>query len=140
MIGLPPKLLEFVDMLDMFTDRNDKIQAIISVAESFQPSLRPKPYPEGQRVPGCESEVYAWGTANEGLWSFDFAVVNPQGLSAMAFAVILHDGLEGLCATEIQGVPDDLVYAIFGRELSMGKSMGLINMLGMCKAFTKFPT
>ncbi len=123
--ALPPKLAEVVDMLAMFTDRNEKIQAIISIAESFRGTQNPKPYDESHRVPGCESE--------DGRWHFEFAVENPQGLSAMAFGTILQNGLDGLTKDEIFEVPDELVYDIFGRELSMGKSMGLINMLQMCK-------
>lgn len=131
--ALPPKLAEVVDMLAMFTDRNEKIQAIISIAESFRGTQNPKPYDESHRVPGCESEVYAWAESEDGRWHFEFAVENPQGLSAMAFGTILQNGLDGLTKDEIFEVPDELVYDIFGRELSMGKSMGLINMLQMCK-------
>ncbi|MBL8061206.1 MAG: SufE family protein [Chthonomonas sp.] len=133
MTGLPPRLQDVVDTLALFDDRSEKIQAIISIAESYSAPSHPKPYPVESRVPGCESEVYVWGRHFEGGWSFEFAVDNPQGLSAMAFAKILQDGLNGLTSDEIRQVPDDLVYEVFGRELSMGKSMGLINMLQMCK-------
>lgn len=133
MTGLPTKLQEVVDTLALFEDRSEKIQAIISIAESFRPTAEPKPYPENHRVPGCESEVFVWGNETNGHWNFEFAVENPQGLSAMAFAKILQDGLGGLSSAEIQAVPDELIYEIFGRELSMGKSMGLMNMLQICK-------
>ena len=38
---------------------------------------------------------------------------------------------------QIAAVPDEVVYEIFGRELSMGKSMGLMNMLQMCKRLSR---
>ncbi len=136
MTGLPSELASLVEALQEITDRNERIQALISIAEQYRapsPEAHPKPYPEEHRVPGCESEVFVWAQELDGRWSFDFAVENPQGMSAMAMAVLLKDGLSGLTPTEVQAVPEDLVYAIFGRELSMGKSMGLINMIRVCK-------
>ena len=133
MTGLPPKLQDVVESLNLLEDRTERIQAIISIAEGFRPTSQPKPYAEKNRVPGCESEVYAWGRQDAGKWHFEFAVENPQGLSAMAFAKILQEGLAGLSSDEISRVPDEFVYEVFGRELSMGKSMGLMNMLQMCK-------
>ena len=34
-------------------------------------------------------------------------------------------------------MPQDIVYRVFGRELSMGKSMGLMSMVGMVAAMAK---
>jgi cysteine desulfuration protein SufE len=34
-------------------------------------------------------------------------------------------------------VPSDIVYNVFGRELSMGKSMGLMGMVGMVAKLAK---
>ena len=72
----------------------------------------------------------------EGL-KFHFAVDNPQGMSAMAMARILDDSLSGVPLTEVVEVPDELVYTIFGRELSMGKSAGLMGMVQMVRAEAK---
>lgn len=127
-------LAEIVETVQMFTDRAERIQALIDLAGSFRPADRPKPYPEERRVPGCESEVFVWGAPEEGKWRFEFAVENPQGMSAMAMAVVLAEGLEGATAEEVLAVPDELPYELFGRELSMGKSMGLMGMVRSCKA------
>ena len=51
----------------------------------------------------------------------------------MALAGLLEQGLEGRVAE----VPDELVYEVFGRELSMGKSMGLTNMVRMVRDAAK---
>ncbi len=52
----------------------------------------------------------------------------------MALAAILQDALTGANIEEILGIPDDIIYQIFGRELSMGKSMGLMGMVRMSKS------
>ena len=59
-LNLPPKLNEILETLDLFPDRADRIQALISFAERFEPvpeSIAPKPYPEARRVKACESEA-----------------------------------------------------------------------------------
>ncbi|MFN7171800.1 MAG: hypothetical protein ACK4P3_03315, partial [Fimbriimonadaceae bacterium] len=49
-------------------DRQDRIETLIEVAESFEPAssswVPTQPFPEANRVPGCESEafVFASGT------------------------------------------------------------------------------
>ena len=85
-------------------------------------------------MPACESEAYVWcdGRDDGGLALY-FAVENPQGISAKALAAILDRTLSGLPPEEIARVPPEIVYRIFGRELSMGKSMGLMAMVGMVR-------
>ncbi len=137
---IPAHIQETVAMLAMFEDRAERIQALISIGERFSapdPAKHSKPYDENHRVPGCESQVFVWGEQRGKEWYFEFAVENPQGLSAMTMAVILQDGLNGLQSDKIQHVPEDIVYEIFGRELSMGKSMGLMNMLQVCKRISQ---
>jgi cysteine desulfuration protein SufE len=65
------------------------------------------------------------------------AVDNPQGISAMAFAEILDQGLSGAPLDQVLQVPDDVVYEVFGRELSMGKTMGLTETLRAVKALAR---
>ena len=62
-----------------------------------------------------------------------FAVDNPQGISAMALAVILESGVEGASAFEIAQIDENIVFEVFGRELSMGKSLGLTGMVRMLR-------
>ncbi|HEY3779488.1 MAG TPA: SufE family protein [Fimbriimonadaceae bacterium] len=140
-MAVPEKLQEILDTLELVPDRSDRIQFLISLAEQFKPvssEIAAKPYPEQSRVPGCESEAFVFATAsNEGTLDYHFAVENPQGVSAMALAAILQQGLSGAPLAQIQQVPDELVYSVFGRELSMGKSMGLIHMVQMVKALAQ---
>lgn len=137
MNALPPRLVEILEDLSLFPDRVDRVQALISIAERFRPvagEVATRPFDESHRVPGCESEAFAWTSAPEGRLRLHFAVENPQGISAMAMAVILKDSLDGESPATPAGIPDDVVYEVFGRELSMGKSMGLMGMVQLVKA------
>ena len=127
---MPPKLQEILDDLAMFPDRADRIEALIGFSREYvHPTVDEVPRTETARVPGCESEVFM--AVHDGR--FRFAVDNPQGVSAMALAVILDQGLDGRPGD----VPDDLVYEVFGKELSMGKSLGLTNMVRMVRDAAK---
>jgi cysteine desulfuration protein SufE len=127
-------------MAEMFRamERSERIQALIDLAERFKPvpaSIATRPFPEDRRVPACESEAFVFTEAlPNGRLKFHFAVENPQGMSAMATAVILDKTLSGAPPEEIAAVSPDVIYDLFGRELSMGKNMGLTNMLNMVKA------
>jgi cysteine desulfuration protein SufE len=138
---LPPRLQEHLDMLALLPDRGDRIQYLISLADRFHevaPAVASRPFPESHRVPQCESEAYVWATPRaDGTLDFHFAVENPQGISAKALAVILADGLSGQPPARVAAVPGDFVYGVFGRELSMGKNLGLLGMLQMCHAFAR---
>ncbi len=131
----PPKLQELVDTLAMFTDRSERIDALVDLGSRYDASANKEvPRTRERRVPGCESEVYIDAhPMGDGL-KFRFAIDNPQGISAMALADLLDEGLSGQPLREVADVPDDLVYDVFGRELSMGKSMGLMGMVRMVKA------
>lgn len=128
-------------MLALLPDRADRIQYLISMADRFRdvsPEVAVRPFPESHRVPQCESEAYVWATPRaDGSLDFHFAVENPQGISAKALAVILGDALSGQPPEAIAAVPGDVVYGLFGRELSMGKNLGLLGMLQMCHAFAR---
>ena len=62
---------------------------------------------------------------------------DPQGVSAKALAAILADSLPGEPLSTITAISGDVVYSLFGRELSMGKNLGLLGMLQMCQAFAR---
>ncbi len=135
MAEVPQKLQSLLDLLRLTEDRSQRIELLIDMAERFRgvpPEIATRPYPADRLVPNCESEAYFWVLEGpEGGQRFHFAVENPQGISAKAMAVILEDTLSGASPEEVLAVPGDLPYEIFGRELSMGKSMGLTGMLGM---------
>ncbi len=138
---LPPRLAEHLEMLALLPDRADRIEYLISLADRFHevsPQVATRPFAESHRVPQCESEAFVWATPREdGTLDFQFAVDNPQGISAKALAAILGDSLGGQALAAITAIPGDVVYGLFGRELSMGKNLGLLGMLQMCQAFAR---
>src|ERR1700761_7436400 len=135
MPDLPPKLEETLEMLDLVPDRTERIQLLIDLADRFAevpPRLARRPFAAEHLVPACESQAYVWSEARpDGTLDFHFAVENPQGVSAKSLAVILDQGLSGAPLEQVAKGPQDIVYRVFGRELSMGKSMGLMSMVGM---------
>lgn len=138
MAEIPGKLRRFLDGMRLLEERSDRIQFLIDTADRFREvpeDVASRPFPEDRRVPHCESEAFVWSVDRpDGSLDFHFAVENPQGLSAKAMAVILDDTLSGAPLEEILAVPGDMPLEIFGRELSMGKNMGLTSLLGMVQA------
>lgn len=137
MADYPPRLAEMVDLLRCL-ERGDRIDFLIDVADRFREvpeSVARRPFPDDHKVPACESEAYLWARRLEGGGlKFHFTVENPQGISAKAMAVILDDTLSGEDPRQVAEVSSDVVYEIFGRELSMGKSMGLMGMVSMVQS------
>jgi len=129
---VPERLEETVALLEGL-ERSERIDALIGLAERFREvpeRVATRPFPPERRVPACESEAYVWSEpADDGSLAFHFAVENPQGISAKAMAVLLAEGLAGAPAAEVGELPVSIVERVFGRELSMGKSMGLAAMV-----------
>jgi len=125
----PEPIQEFIENLGFMEDRADRIQALIDLSKSYKPADHPKPYPVEHRVPGCESDVYTWVDLADGTLNLEVVVDNPQGLSAMALAAILTEALQGKAPSTAEPLDGELVFALFGRELSMGKSLGLTNLV-----------
>ena len=140
-MAVPEKLTHTLDALDLIEDRSERIQMLIDVANRFRevpPEIAHRPFPKEALVPACESEAYVFTAERpDGTLDYHFAVENPQGISAKAMAAILHDTLSGAPPEQVAQVPQDVVYRVFGRELSMGKSMGLMSMVGMVSALAK---
>lgn len=138
---IPERLNRTLDMLDLVPDRSERIQLLIDVAERFEPAparLAPRPFPEESRVPACESEAFVFAEERaDGTLDYHFAVENPQGISAKAMAVLLREGLSGAPLERVAAVPEDVIYRVFGRELSMGKSMGLMGMVTLAKTLAR---
>jgi len=122
-------------------ERSERIQALIDLAEKFRPvpaSIATRPYPEDQRVPACESEAFVFTEPlPNGCLKFHFAVENPQGITARALAVILDETCSGAPLSEVAAVPGDVIFGIFGNELSMGKSVGLAGIVAMVQAHAR---
>jgi cysteine desulfuration protein SufE len=139
MAEYPRKLQELLEDFESIVDRTERVEMLIDFADRFEgvpPRIATRPFPEEHRVPHCESEAYVWAEElPDGTLKYYFAVENPQGLSAKALAVILDETLSGAPLEQVVQVPEDIVYRIFGRELSMGKGLGLTGILGMAKGF-----
>lgn len=137
----PAALAELLETLKLVEDRNDRIDFLISVADRFREvpvAVARRPFAESHKVPACESEAYAWAVPrDDGTLDFHFAVENPQGISAMAMAAILSEHVSGAPLDQVAALDAEVVYEIFGRELSMGKSMGLMGIVQMIQRFAK---
>ena len=134
---LPDRLEHLVANLEGL-ERGERMQTLIDIATKYPrvpERIACRPYPAEHRVPGCESEAYVWAELMAGgTLNYYFAVENPQGISAMALSAILGKTLSGVPAEQIESIPADIIYRIFGRELSMGKSLGLMGIVNMVRA------
>jgi len=137
MASMPDALAELVADMETITDRTERADLLIETADRFdrvrvKPEVAAKPYPESHRVPACESDAYVWAIDRpDGTLDFAFDVLNPQGLSAMAMAVILAETLNGRPLEQVAAVNSEIVFSLFGRELSMGKGAGLMGIVSM---------
>ena len=75
-------------------------------------------------IGSCESADNPDGTIK-----LHFAVENPQGLSAKAWAVILDETASGRPLEEVAAIDPHAILDLFGSDLSMGKGLGLTGML-----------
>ena len=118
-------------------DRSERTATLLDYADRFEevsPSVASRPFPEQNRAPRCESEAYVFATDNpDGTLKFHFAVENPQGVSAKAWAAMLDETLSGAPLDEVLAVPGEAVFDAFGHEVSMGKGLGLIGMLELVR-------
>lgn len=139
----PPAIAEIVDELASISDRFERAEMLIEIADRFDevkvpPEIATKPYDEAHRVPACESEAFVWAQPqDDGTLHFYFDVLNPQGLSAMAMSVVLGEALNDQPADLALELPSELVFDLFGKEVSMGKGAGLMGILNMVQSYAK---
>ena len=130
--ALPAPLADVVADFE-FVDRGLRAEMLIEYADQFEAApaaVATRPYPELNRAPRCESDAFVFAVdAPDGTLKLWFAVENPQGLSAKAWATILDNTLSGQPLELVASVPQDVIFRIFGRDLSMGKGQGLVGML-----------
>jgi cysteine desulfuration protein SufE len=130
--ALPGPLAAVVAEFDA-VDRGMRAELLIEYADQFQSvpaAVATKPYPESARAPRCESDAYVFAIDRpDGTLDLWFAVENPQGLSAKAWGAILKETLTGQPLEQVARVPQDTIFKIFGRDISMGKGQGLVGML-----------
>jgi cysteine desulfuration protein SufE len=140
MATIPAKLQEARDDFSFITNRTERQEYLIQLADDFKKvkvpaSIASQPYEESHRVPACESDAFVWWEKNaDGTLKFYFDVLNPQGLSAMAMAVILGQSVNGAPLEEVLAIPEDIVFDFFGKTISMGKGQGLMGIISMVKA------
>lgn len=141
MADYPESLQELLEDFSWIGDRRERTEMLIQYADQFEKvpqDVATPPYPENHRVPACESEAYVWARQQaDGTLKFYFAVENPQGLSAMAMASILDQTLSGLPPDQVMRVDPEIVFRLFGSELSMGKGAGLTGMVNMVRALAR---
>lgn len=140
-MAYPEKIQQLLEDLSLFDDRMDRFQVLIEYADRFQPvpeRIATRPYPESHRAPRCDSEAYIFTEKlPDGKFKYHFAVENPQGISAKAMAVILDDALSGGDPEQAKNLNHDVVFALFGKEISMGKGQGLMGMVDLVRAQTR---
>ena len=137
MTSAPPRLIELLEEFEPLP-RSDRMELLIDWAGQFVEvgaDVAARPFPELNRAPHCESDAYVFATdLPDGTLRFSFAVENPQGLSARAWAAILDHVASGAPLEQVIAIDADAIYRIFGRELSMGKGQGLAGMLELVRA------
>ncbi len=138
--GVPQALADLLDEFS-FLERAERIDYLIEYADQFTnvpERIAVRPYPEDRRVKRCESQAYVWAEdLDEGGQRYYFAVENPQGVSAKSFCAILDDTVSGAPPEEVARIPGDVVFAIYGREISMGKGEGLLGILTSVQGFAR---
>lgn len=131
----PEKLQALFDDLAFITDRNERAELLIEMADRFgevrvPESISTRPHPQENHVQFCESDAYVWAVEQaDGTLTYYFDVLNPQGLSAMAMSVILADAYNGQPLDVTAELNTDIVFKIFGKEVSMGKGQGLMGII-----------
>jgi len=139
----PPVIAEVVEELASITDRFERAEMLMEIADRFDEVKVPagiatRPYDEAHRVPACESEAFVWAQPQtDGTLHYYFDVLNPQGLSAMAMSVILGEALNDQPAETALNISSELVFDLFGKEISMGKGAGLMGILNMVQSYAK---
>jgi cysteine desulfuration protein SufE len=133
MMSIPPPLASLLDEFESLEDLSMRTELLIEYGEQFKEvpeSIAERPFPESHKIPACESDAYLFYTKNpDATLNFYFAVENPQGISAKALASILQETLSGAPLQQVSEINEDIAYRIFGRELSMGKGLGLSSMI-----------
>lgn len=136
----PEKLQTVVEDFAHITDRHERAEYLIEIADRFSDGskvpagISVRPHDEAHHVTYCESDAYVWAIDNpDGTIKFYFDVLNPQGLSAMAISVILDETLSNQPIQQVAQVTTDIIFKIFGQEVSMGKGQGLMGIVNMVK-------
>jgi sulfur transfer protein SufE len=135
MADLPEKLATLLEDFEFIDDRNERAALLIEYADKFREvpeRVATRPFPEENHVERCESDAYVWAEDQaDGTQKYYFAVENPQGISAKAMSAILDETLSGEPPEVVAKVPCDIVFTLFGKDISMGKGQGLMGIVSM---------
>ena len=141
MADYPEKLQALLDVFAGVTDTHERTQLLLDYAKRFKEvpaDVAARPFAADHLVPHCESEAYVWAVPNgDGTLALHFAVENPSGISAKALAAILQRTLSGLPAADIARVDPEIVERVFRQNISMGKGLGLMSMVGAVQALAR---
>ncbi len=141
MSSTPPKLAALIEYFGLAPDEDTRAQMLVEYADRFRPvpeRVAHRPFPPEALVPHCESGAYVFAEPNpDGTLKFHFAVENPHGISAKAVAVMIDQSLSGAPLDQVVAVDPEFLYSIFGRGLSMGKSLGLSSMVERVRAMAR---
>ena len=136
-----PETLERLLQDFEFADRTERIDMLIEFADKFEEvpaTVAERPFSEDHHVQKCESDAYVWAEdLPDGTLKYYFAVDNPQGISAKAWSVIMDEAMSGAPLEVVASTPCDVVFTVFGKEVSMGKGMGLMGITDMVTAYAK---
>ena len=137
----PEKLQALLDAFAGVTDTHERTQLLLDYAKRFKevpPEVATRPFAREHLVPHCESEAYVWAVPNpDGTLALHFAVENPSGISAKALAAMLQRTLSGLPAADVARVDPEIVERLFRQNISMGKGLGLMSMVGAVQALAR---
>jgi cysteine desulfuration protein SufE len=137
----PEPLQDLLDTFATFDDQAERAQVLISFSDQFKsvpPEVATRPFAKDHLVPACESEAYVWAMLQpDGTMKLHFAVENPSGISARALATMLDKTLSGLPPQEIAKVSPEIVERLFRQNISMGKGMGLMSMVGAVRTLAQ---
>ncbi|MBK6319292.1 MAG: SufE family protein [Dehalococcoidia bacterium] len=140
MTAMPPDLERLLEDFKL-AERSERIDMLIEYADRFEEvpgHIASRPFPEDHHVQKCESEAYVWAEDQpDGTLKYYFAVENPQGISAKAWSVIMDETLSGQPLEVVAATPSDIVFTVFGKEVSMGKGMGLMGITDLTTAFAR---
>lgn len=137
MAEYPVKLKQALEDFSFITTRAERQEYLIQFADRFAdirvtPDIATKPYDESHRVPACESDAFVWAVDNpDGTLHYYFDVLNPQGLSAMAMAVILAETCNDMPPEQVAALNSEIVFDFFGKDISMGKGQGLMGIVNV---------
>lgn len=134
----PERLNKILSRIRSAGTRAARIHILVGIARRYRgvpEHVAKPPYAPEHQIPGCESRVF-WFTEPrpDGTLDYHYAVENPHGISAMALAVILREALSGAPLEQVAAISTDVVYEIFGSDISMRRSMGLQGMVGVSVA------